>query len=366
MILTMDIRDLLLKVASTYDEGKGTATGVEAQDLLREAGGLWGDALPVAFEAEGNGGSGGASRTPWIGVYDPEITRDPKRGLYLAYIFAADLKTVTLTLQQGVTGLKDKFGEGEKRRVYLRGRARALLAGLPRDLVTGWEEHPDFKCDVLRARSYEAGSVAARIYTSDDLPSEHSLREDLWHMAEVLQRTAVVEKALKDEETAHGIKPKSRTTKSQPEGLDGFRPKDGSDYVAHIPARTITKSRSHEVLVAEFGQYIEKRGFVPVTEKMHPKDLVLRQGELEWLVEAKTVTRGNPTKAVREALGQLSEYSYFLYEQQRQSKPYLLGLFTEDIKAYAPYLEEKGIASVWKTVDGWAGSATAAAWGLVD
>ncbi|MET7903186.1 DUF3578 domain-containing protein [Streptomyces sp. NPDC005355] len=275
---------------------------------------------------------------------------------------------MTLTLQQGVASLKKKLGEGKKRRTYLRARAQALLGGLPKDLVEGWEDRPDFKCDVLRALSYEAGSVAARTYSTTAMPTENSLREDLWHMAEVLQRAAEVERTLKDEATSKGVPTTKRVKESRLEhtGLDGFRPKDGSDYVAHIPQRTITKSRAHEVLVRRFGEYIEKRGFVPITEKMHPKDLVLRQAGVEWLVEAKTVKRGNPTTAVREALGQLSEYSYFLYERQRQAKPHLLGLFTEDIKAYAPYLEERGIASLWKTVDGWAGSPMAVACGMVD
>ncbi|MFE1975972.1 MrcB family domain-containing protein [Streptomyces hygroscopicus] len=364
----MDIRGLLLEVALTYDEDEGTSSGVHAQDLLRKAGEHWEQLLPAGFEAEGNGGSGGASRTPWIGVYDPDITRDPKQGLYLAYIFAADLNTVTLTLQQGVTSLEAKLGGGEKRRRYLRVRAEQLREGLAKDLVEGWGVQPDFKCKVARARSYEAGSVAARTYSIDAMPTETSLRKDLWHMAEVLQHAAVVERTLKDEVASNGLPVTERVEGVQEEhtGLDGFRPKDGSDYYVLIRQRKIKKTRSHEVLVSVFGEYIEKRGFVPITKKMHPKDIVLRRDGAEWLVEAKTVKRGNPTKAVREALGQLYEYSHFLYGEQGKGEPYLLALFSEDIKAYAPYLEKRGIASIWKTVDGWAGSPMTVAWGMVD
>ncbi|ASQ96039.1 hypothetical protein CGL27_25955 [Streptomyces sp. 11-1-2] len=366
--MSMDIRDLLLELALTYDEDKGTSSGVPAQDLLRRAGEEWSHLLPGGFEAEGNGGSGGASRTPWIGVYDPDITSDPKKGLYLAYIFAADLSTVTLTLQQGVTSLQAKLGEGEKRRRYLRNRAKHLRGGLAEDLVEGWDAQPDFRCDVLRARSYEAGSVAARAYDTSAMPTEISLREDLWHMAEVLQHAAAVERAFRDEIASNGI-PVTKRVEDKPEehaGLNGFRPKDGSDYYVLIRQRKIKKSRSHEVLVRLFGEYIEQRGFVPITKKMHPKDIVLRRDGAEWLVEAKTVKRGNPTQAVREALGQLYEYSHFLYEERGKEEPFLLALFTEDIKAYAPYLEKRGIASVWKTVDGWAGSPMAVDWGMAD
>jgi hypothetical protein len=105
---------------------------------------------------------------------------------------------------------------------------------------------------------------------------------------------------------------------------------------------------------------------VPINKDTHPKDLVLRKDGIEWLVEAKTVKRGNPTKAVREAVGQLFEYNHFLYEQEGYPKPHLLALFTDDIGAYAAYLEGLGVASIWRTVDGWAGSASAATWGLVD
>ncbi|KAK1180431.1 DUF3578 domain-containing protein [Streptomyces sp. NBS 14/10] len=364
----MGILDLLLDVASSYDAGKKNSKGLPAQDRLRAASGEWAHIVPVGFAAEGNGGSGGASKTPWIGVYDRDINLDPKKGLYLAYIFAEDLSTVTLTLQQGVTSLADELGTGKKRRDYLQNRAQALLAGLPDELVDGWRVRPDLKSKVHRARSYEAGSVVARCYSTASMPTEISLREDLWHMAEVLQHAAAVEKTLSGATISAGVGSKASSKKPPVEfqGLDGFRPKDGSDYVARIPKRTIKKSRSHELLLEAFSHYADERDFVPINKAMHPKDLVLRKDGVEWLVEAKTVKRGNPTKAVREAVGQLFEYNHFLYEQVGHAKPHLLALFTEDIGAYAAYLEGLGIASVWRTVDGWAGSASAATWGIVD
>ncbi|MEU1790941.1 DUF3578 domain-containing protein [Streptomyces sparsogenes] len=365
----MGIRDLLLDVAGTYDADKKNAKGLPAQDRLRAVRGEWAHIVPVGFEAAGKGGSGDASKTPWIGVYDRDINRDSKKGLYLAYIFAEDLNTVTLTLQQGVTSLPRELGTGQKRRDYLERRAQALLAGLPDELVEGWRVRPDFKSKVHRARSYESGSVVARCYSTTSMPSEITLREDLWHMAEVLQHAAAVEKTLNSVETSGPPGAKGTGKKKAPvefQGLDGFRPKDGSDYVARIPKRIIKKSRSHEVLLEAFSHYADERSFVPINKAMHPKDLVLRKDGIEWLVEAKTVKRGNPTKAVREAVGQLFEYNHFLYEQQGHAKPHLLALFTEDIGAYAAYLEGLGIASVWRTVDGWAGSVSAATWGIID
>ncbi|GCD36620.1 hypothetical protein OEIGOIKO_04393 [Streptomyces chrestomyceticus JCM 4735] len=364
----MEIRSLLVEVASTYDANHPdkTSIGVPAQDLLRAVRDHLGPLLPGELEAEGYGGSGGPSSTPWIGFFDPSITRDPKVGLYLAYIFAADLKTVTLTLQQGVTALAYQLGRGKRRREYLADRARKLQSLLPQESIAGWDVRPSFKSSVDRALAYEAGSVAARVYDIEAMPHEDALREDLWHLADVLQDAALVERGLSEQRSPDGghveFVPKKRT---QPQGLERFRPRDASDYVAHLPARTLRKTRRHEQLIEAFGGEVQRHGFVPANEGVHPRDLVLRKDGIAWLVEAKTVALGNPTKAVREAVGQLYEYSYFLHEQVDGTQPSLLALFTEEIGAYVEYLEQRGIASVWRTPTGWAGSPSALAAGLI-
>ncbi|MBT2384243.1 MrcB family domain-containing protein [Streptomyces sp. ISL-11] len=360
----MGIRDLLSEVAATYDKGAGTQGSVPGQKLLRDAKAYLASAVPPGYVAEGHGGNGGATETPWIGVFDPHLNRDPKTGLYLAYIFAADLETVTLTLQQGVTGLPPHLGEGKRRRDYLEPRAQALLTALPGELVAGWDVRPALKSQLSGPLSYQAGSVVARCYDLAAMPSEGSLREDLWHMAEAFQQAAAAFEKLSIKEAPSGLAVSYVARVHGKPSLEGFRPKDSSDYVAHIPERTIKKTRDHEDLINRFVTYIRQRGFAAATE--HPKDLVLRKGDHEWLVEAKTIKHGNPTSAVRQAVGQLFEYSHFLCEDNAPAKPHLVGLFTEDIKGYTPYLESLGIVSVWMTPGGWEGSPSAVSSGLVD
>ncbi|MFI9205838.1 MrcB family domain-containing protein [Streptomyces sp. NPDC053048] len=370
----MGIRDLLLGVGESYDAALGTGKGVPAQDLLRQAGEVLALDRPVGLMAKGYGGKGSAARTPWIGFFDPDITEDPKEGLYLAYIFAADLKTVALTLQQGVTKLMERL-RGEELRAHLSPRAQMLRNALPADMVAGWDVRPDFNCNLARPLAYEAGSVVARIYELESLPSDSMLCYDLWHLADVLREAAVVA----DEVWAEGVvaeelqvgyvstvhaPPVAAQRKRKPNGLAAFRPKDSSAYIAHIREQTIVKTRAHEDLINRFAEYIAQRGFTPFTD--HPKDLELEKDGQWWLVEAKAIKLHNPTSAVREAVGQLFEYSHFLFEESDGGKPHLLALFTEDIKAYAPYLEGLGIASVWMTPGGWEGSPSAVSYGLVD
>lgn len=363
----MGIRGLLLDVAATFDTTLRTVRGNPGQDVLKAADTRLVAALPYGMKAKGHGGQGGAAATPWIQVYEPSQGGSGTDGLYLAYIFAADLQSVVLTLQQGVTSLSDRLRtHGSKLRTHLEVRGQSLRAELPADLVAGWTDQPRFQHHGWRARAYEASSVAARCYPIDRLPSEGDLCADLGNMATILKAALVVEPQIDVvsepdgpvvEYTTHGH--------ATYEGLEGFRPKTSEDYFVRIAAGEQRKKRVHEELVRRFGPYICQRGFTPITAQVHPRDLVLQTVEDEWLVEAKAVKKGNATQAVREAVGQLLEYSYFWYVQKGLRKPHLLGLFSEDIGVYASYLEDHGIGAIWRTSDGWAGSASAVEWGMV-
>jgi hypothetical protein len=149
----------------------------------------------------------------------------------------------------------------------------------------------------------------------------------------------------------------------QSDPLKHFRPKDDSDYLAHIVGKRLTKSRRHETIVRQFGELVATRSFAPSTTE-HPRDLVLRRDSKEWLVEVKVVYQGNATTAVRAALGQLYAYRYFHYEDA--SPPYLVAVFSEPVgDAYVDFLETCGIASVWKGDNGWDASPSGLGYGLL-
>jgi hypothetical protein len=75
------------------------------------------------------------------------------------------------------------------------------------------------------------------------------------------------------------------------------------------------------------------------------------------------VSGGNGVKATREAFAQLLMYQRFLYERWEEVR--LVALFNEDIGVLCVnFLEEFGIASVWKHSGGWMGSPIASQAGL--
>ncbi|MFH9722349.1 MrcB family domain-containing protein [Streptomyces sp. NPDC017254] len=326
-------------------------------------------ALPHGYKAEGHGGQTTPAATPWIGVFAEEGDKDPKRGLYLAYIFSADLKNVTLTLQQGITWLEERLGRGRAREEHLRHHAARLRRAVRRQEAQGWVDEPELRDKAARPRAYEAASVIAKTYDTAGLPSDVTLVEDLLTGIAFLHRVQEADRVwwMGDDADALEMSYEPHVHVGPiADPLAGFHPKDSSDYVVEIKARQQVKRRSHEKLVEDFGGHVVKRGFDPITHLQHPKDLVLRRhggdaGE-EWLVEAKVVRGGNPTVAVREALGQLYEYRHFLYRDQPEL--FLIGLFSEEIGVYAPYLEGHGIASVWRSGDGWDGSPKARGWGM--
>lgn len=276
---------------------------------------------------------------------------------------------MTLTLQQGVTELERKIKKRKPFLTHLERQATRLFEALPPKLVTDWNHRPSLGGDPgSLPESYEVASVVARRYEIASLPPEEVLNRDMRVAASLLQRAAAAQRSLRSTEGEEV--PGGEASSSDP--LSGFQPRSSKGYVANIAAKQQLKSQHHEALIEDFGTYIQTRGYQPTNLRIHPKDLLLHhqeaagEGSPEWLVEVKMVADGNPTAAVRGAVGQLLEYSHFLYRERQRPAPHLLALFSEDILAYAQYLEAQGIASIWRAGDGWAGSPTAAAWGMVD
>jgi hypothetical protein len=158
---------------------------------------------------------------------------------------------------------------------------------------------------------------------------------------------------------ASGLKPQGRPTA---EAVGEFKPKDASDYLAVVPARTLKKSREHESLLSTYGTAMMDAGWTAITN-VHPRDMELSRGGNHWLVEVKMVYGGNATQAARAAVAQLLEYRHFYY---RGVAPGLVGLFSESLGgAYEELLESIGIATVWRSGAGWSGGERSRSAGLV-
>ncbi|MFV0129732.1 MrcB family domain-containing protein [Streptomyces sp. HMX112] len=322
----------------------------------------------------GYGGQGTATLTPWIGVFDRTINENPHDGLYLAYIFDSSRTAVTLTLQQGITSLSDTYGKGARLHRYLTAQSQTLRGALRPKLAKRWQDALTLHVGPKhwRPRSYEKANVAARRYEIDRLPSDEGLTADLDEAVQLLRDAAAVDrfwlKTPKDDEPVIEYLPVEAHHGDGPfDPLSGFRAKGSDSYYVDIQGDRQERAKEHEALLLRFAHHAVACGYTPLTQGMHPRDVVLRHPDVpgqDWLVEGKTVKAKKEYLAVREAVGQLYEYRHFYYEKRKKHAPHLIALFTADIGDYADYLETLAITSVWERSGGWGGSRLAVEWGL--
>jgi hypothetical protein len=114
-------------IGRTYD--RSLDFNSDAQRLLRSAGREFEQWVPAGYLVQGSGGRGVPAFVPWISVFDPDETISATRGMYVVYLFAADLSTVSLSLNQGVTELVERYGTTEGRR-RLASQAEAIRGAL--------------------------------------------------------------------------------------------------------------------------------------------------------------------------------------------------------------------------------------------
>ncbi|OAI55457.1 hypothetical protein AYO48_03650 [Gaiella sp. SCGC AG-212-M14] len=357
------LRAFIEQVAQTYDRAAPMNSG--AQILLRSAPQLLADYAPIGFIVTGSGGAGNPATIPWFGFLDPDETSRPHEGLYVVWLFDADMQTVWLTLIQGIMDLHERVASASQARALLAADGERIRAALPAGSLDGLQIAVDLHARGRLPSGYEAGAVAARAFPTANLPADEVLRRELERFF-VLYADAIAAKQHllltqpgSVSTPAAGSRPPVRTP------LEDFKPKDASDYRAQLSGGEIVKARRHEALIRAYGEWAKSHGF-RVSTAEHPKDLVLRRNDREWLVEGKVLYRGNAAHAVRGAIGQLLEYERFLYDAD-SPRPALVALFTEPVgDAYVELLEAINIAPVWRDGVSWLGSAAAFEAGLID
>jgi hypothetical protein len=353
---SLTLREFLTEIASSYDRTAGT--GHPTQRLIRAAPRHLTDYAPVGFIVHGRAGAGMPAAIPWIGFLDPDETTSPLEGLYVVYLFSADLDVVWLTLIQGITRLHERVRPPARARERLTADGARIRERLGSAALAGFVESVDLRARGRLPLGYAAGAVAALRYDTTALPSEQELGRDLAGMFRLYQDAIAAKRDLLLTAPGAISTPSGSPTPPARSPLEHFKPKDATDYKATLTGGTIVKTRRHEALIHDYGDWAVERGFAASTAE-HPKDLVLRREGREWLVEGKVLYRGNAAGATRAAIGQLVEYRRFLYSDDAPA-PTLVALFTETIgNAYVGLLEELGILAIWRDQGKWTGNAAA-------
>lgn len=129
------------------------------------------------YKVVGSPGKGNWTDCPWIAIFDTLVTDTAQSGYYPVFLFKADMSGVYLSLNQGVTEVKDNYRR-EARNV-LKLRAEDYRAKL--DIDTNHLLEINLSSKNSNARLYEAGNIIARYYPADNLPNETELIGDILH-----------------------------------------------------------------------------------------------------------------------------------------------------------------------------------------
>lgn len=118
---------------------------------------------------------------PWIEVYDREITDESaKRGYYIVYLFRADMSGVYLSLNQGYTQYKDRYGSRRGKKEI---RKNTQIA---KNLISSsfpFSKAPiDLRGKNDTSKGYELGDICNAFYSKEDFPNDEKLGQDLIDM----------------------------------------------------------------------------------------------------------------------------------------------------------------------------------------
>lgn len=127
---------------------------------------------------------GNWAQLPWIGIFNPKITKSAQSGYYLVYLFKEDMEGVYLSLNQGVTDIRNINGD-KKALSELNNNSSSFrekikskidIEDLEEKITLGTGNYAPF---------YEAGNIYAKYYFADDLPSDDEFISDLNYFTEI-------------------------------------------------------------------------------------------------------------------------------------------------------------------------------------
>lgn len=121
-------------------------------------------------------GKGRWTAIPWIAILDPRETEQIQEGVYVVYLLEPQEKRIRLTLNQGVTYLKDDQGTRDARERLLQ-RAEQIRERIE---LPGFSAGPiEFPNASSRNELYGPGTIYYKEYSVADMPDEQRLVEDL-------------------------------------------------------------------------------------------------------------------------------------------------------------------------------------------
>lgn len=136
--------------------------------------------LPFNLTVKASVGAGVWASVPWLGFFDPLITKSATSGFYIVYLINPQTEDIYLSLNQGTTQVYREFGEARGREVLKR-RARDMELRVA-EYSKQFENDPiDLGSIASLPAGYMAGHSFGRKYHADSI-DEAQFYEDLQGM----------------------------------------------------------------------------------------------------------------------------------------------------------------------------------------
>lgn len=130
------------------------------------------------FDVVGSDGRGRKARIPWIRIFNGNLSPKPTQGYYIVYLFAADGRSVVLSLNQGTTNPVGGsfYAKPEHEVRERRDKARSIIGPqIDQQVETSF----GLSDDGPLAQGYIAGNIYSKTYQLDRLPDDSTLSADL-------------------------------------------------------------------------------------------------------------------------------------------------------------------------------------------
>jgi 5-methylcytosine-specific restriction protein A len=155
------------------------------------------------YKVVGSPGQGQWTECPWIAIFDILITDSAQSGYYPVFLFKTDMSGVYLSLNQGVTEVRDYYKRDTRNVLRLRAQDfRAKIDLTSEDLL---EIELNAKGD---AKLYEDGNIIAKYYSSTSIPTSEAIRQDVFRYLNLYEELAFNDTQLTQEKELTAIEKK--------------------------------------------------------------------------------------------------------------------------------------------------------------
>lgn len=133
------------------------------------------------YKIQGSVGQGNWANIPWIAIMDKRVTETTQQGEYVVYLFSEDMRSVYLTLAQGVTVPLREKGKREGYEYLIR-KVQEMRNLLPLNNLQ--KDDQIYLTQGGLGQDYQVSTVAYIRYDRDNLPSDEELITDLENIIE--------------------------------------------------------------------------------------------------------------------------------------------------------------------------------------